>query len=242
MGWKIPVFADLSLCRLRPGFALLALPAVVWAAQAPVQAQDYYPPRYPGIPPAMLAPPPGYQPGFSPNLPPNLPSGLCQNANQAFAEEAEALIVQGIDAERAKYAPGAPPLVEDQELTRIAQRRSCDMGHGADFSHRDAKGRFIAGDMVRAKFGPYGSIGENIMMMGGNMLGRRPYGPEEFARIAVKGWMESPGHRENILNPSYDTSGIGVAFVGDQAFATQVFRGPPSRISRRETRSEVPED
>jgi uncharacterized protein YkwD len=39
--------------------------------------------------------------------------------------------------------------------------------------------------------------------------------------------MKSPGHRENILNPRYDASGIGVAMAGGQAFATQVFRGPP---------------
>ena len=114
----------------------------------------------------------------------------------------------------------------DIDLTRIAQRRSCDMARGmSDFSHTDAQGNFIAGDMVRGSFGPYGSVGENIMEMGGTFT--RVFGPEEFARAAVEGWMKSPGHRENILNPRYDTCGIGVAMAGDMAFATQVFRGPP---------------
>jgi len=163
-------------------------------------------------PPVLLTPPPGAVP--SP----------CQD--QAFAQEAEALIAEGINGERAKFAPAAPPLMPDIGLTRIAQRRSCDMARGdSDFSHTDAEGNFIAGDMVRARFGPYGSVGENIMEMSGTFM--RVFGPEEFARAAVEGWMKSPGHRENILNPRYDASGIGVAMAGGQAFATQVFRGPP---------------
>jgi uncharacterized protein YkwD len=155
--------------------------------------------------------------------PPSTAPALCGN-DETFAQEAEALIAQEIGTQRTKVAPDAPPLMPDIDLTRIAQRRSCDMARGtSDFSHTDAQGNFIAGDMVRARFGPYGSVGENIM----EMSGTRAFGPEEFARVAVEGWMKSPGHRANILNPRYDTSGVGVAMAGDRAFATQVFRGPP---------------
>jgi len=172
-------------------------------------------------PPVLLTPPPA------------APS-LCQSQNQAFAQDAEALIAERINGERAKFAPGAPPLMPDIDLTRIAQRRSCDMARGmSDFSHTNAQGNFIAGDMARARFGPYGAVGENIMEMSGTVqLGRLPFGPEQFAGEAVEGWMESPGHRKNILNPRYDTSGIGVAMVGGQAFATQVFRGPPRVLDK----------
>ena len=166
--------------------------------------------------------------------PPRAAPSLCQNRNQAFAQEAEVLIADGINEERAKFAPDAPPLMPDIDLTRIAQQRSCDMARGmSDFSHTDAEGNFIAADMVHRIFGPYGSVGENIMELAGTVqLGRLPFGPEQFAREAVEGWMESPGHRKNILNPRYDSSGIGVAMVGGQAFATQVFRGPP-RVRER---------
>lgn len=179
-------------------------------------------------PPVLLTPPPGAAP--SP----------CQN--QAFAQEAEALIAEEIGTQRTKFAPDAPPLMPDIDLTRIAQRRSCDMARGmSDFSHTDAQDNFIAADMVHKIFGPYGSVGENIMMMGEERPARAtnaaswrerpdgvpPFSAQQFARVAVEGWMESPGHRENILNPRYDSSGVGVAMVGDRAFATQVFRGPP---------------
>jgi len=170
-------------------------------------------------PPVLLTPPPGIAPS------------LCRSQNQAFAQEAEALIAERIDEERAKFAPGAPPLMPDLDLTRIAQQRSCDMARGmSDFSHTDAEGNFIAADMVHKIFGPYGAVGENIMEMGGTFT--RSFGAEEFAGAAVEGWMKSPGHRENILNPRYDSSGIGVAMAGDRAFATQVFRGPP-RVRER---------
>jgi uncharacterized protein YkwD len=163
-------------------------------------------------PPVLLTPPPSTAPA---------PCG-----NEVFAQQAEALIGEEISTQRTKLAPDAPPLMPDIDLTRIAQRRSCDMARGgSDFSHTDAQGNFIAGDMVRARFGPYGSVGENIMEMSGTFT--RAFGPEEFARVAVEGWMKSPGHRENILNLRYDASGIGVAMVGGQAFATQVFRGSP---------------
>ena len=173
-------------------------------------------------PPVLLTPPPSATPN------------LCQNRNQAFAQEAEVLIADGINEERAKFAPDAPPLMPDIDLTRIAQQRSCDMARGmSDFSHTDAEGNFIAADMVHRIFGPYGSVGENIMELAGTVqFGRLPFSPEQFAREAVEGWMESPGHRKNILNPRYDSSGIGVAMVGGQALATQVFRGPP-RVRER---------
>lgn len=40
----------------------------------------------------------------------------------------------------------------------------------------------------------------------------------------VDSWMNSPGHRANILNPDYDRAGIGVAVDAEEAvYATQNF-------------------
>ena len=38
---------------------------------------------------------------------------------------------------------------------------------------------------------------------------------DEIAERAVTGWMNSPGHRQNILTPRYEIEGIGVAFSAD---------------------------
>ncbi len=49
------------------------------------------------------------------------------------------------------------------------------------------------------------------------------YGIKDFLRAAVKGWMDSPGHKENILG-KYTIGGVGIAFAKDGSFyATQLF-------------------
>jgi len=39
----------------------------------------------------------------------------------------------------------------------------------------------------------------------------------------VQGWMDSPGHRENILRPEYRETGIGVWRTGNTYYFTQLF-------------------
>lgn len=152
-------------------------------------------------------------------------SAICRGGDPVFAEKVEALITARVDDQRARLAPNAPRLRPDPELTRIARARSCDMVHGANFSHTDAKGHFIAGDMVREIIGRYhGTSGENIGTM--QMIGAHRFAPEDFAQATVQAWMESPEHRANILNPAFHLAGVGVANVGNEAFVTQVFYGP----------------
>jgi uncharacterized protein YkwD len=46
---------------------------------------------------------------------------------------------------------------------------------------------------------------------------------DEIASSLVQNWMESPGHRANILDPKYNESGVGVAYVNGYIIATQDF-------------------
>ena len=41
--------------------------------------------------------------------------------------------------------------------------------------------------------------------------------PHEIAEGAADGWMDSPGHRENILSPRYNRVGTGVAVSDDES-------------------------
>lgn len=155
------------------------------------------------------------------------PSRASAQDSWTFERQAEALIAQGINQERAQFAPGAPQFNFNPVLNGIAEARSEDMAHGAAFSHDDTQGRFIARGMIQAHFGPYGRFGENILKIDGLNSASALW----FARQAVIGWMNSPGHRANILDASYDSSGIGVAVVGDHVYATEVFRGPWRRLN-----------
>ena len=47
---------------------------------------------------------------------------------------------------------------------------------------------------------------------------------EELASLVVDGWMNSPGHRQNIVKASYDREGVGVAIsVEEKVYVTQNF-------------------
>jgi uncharacterized protein YkwD len=157
--------------------------------------------------------------------PPPPPARLSRSMPADFNAEAERAIAQALAEERNRFAPGAPPLAAAADLTEIAQSRSQSMADGAPFAHEDAGGHFVAADLVRTRRGPYGFIGENIMEMGSTAA----FSPAAFAKAAVEGWMKSPGHRKNILDPDYTQSGIGVAIRNGTAYATQVFFGPARR-------------
>ncbi|MCU0679067.1 MAG: CAP domain-containing protein [Planctomycetes bacterium] len=45
----------------------------------------------------------------------------------------------------------------------------------------------------------------------------------EIAQAAAQGWMDSPGHRGNILTAAYDETGVGAAYVNGHIIITQVF-------------------
>ncbi|MBI4145701.1 CAP domain-containing protein [Candidatus Woesearchaeota archaeon] len=49
------------------------------------------------------------------------------------------------------------------------------------------------------------------------------YSQDELAEKTVDGWMDSPGHRENILTEGYDAEGIGVAVSDELVYVTQDF-------------------
>ena len=123
--------------------------------------------------------------------------------------------------------PRAPALRNDEQLSRIAETRACELAHsGKPISHLDGNRHFESADIIYSVFGPYGSVAENLMQMdaGGGVLDA-----QAFAKEAADAWLNSPEHRPQILDPRYNLSGVGVARIGGQAIATQVFHGPPRR-------------
>ncbi|NUP40131.1 MAG: stress protein [Streptomyces sp.] len=113
------------------------------------------------------------------------------------------------NAERA--AAGLPPLAPDPNLTVAAQRHSEDMVARDFYSHTAPEGS-QPWDRAAAAGCRHRGIGENIA------CGQRT--PSEV----VRGWMDSPGHRANILKPEFSHIGIGYA-TGSRAgtYWTQLF-------------------
>ncbi|WP_285473108.1 CAP domain-containing protein [Actinoplanes sp. NBRC 101535] len=108
----------------------------------------------------------------------------------------QAEINQLINVERAQH--GCAPLTENKALTAAARTHSSWMAQTGTFSHTgNAGSSFVA----RAKAAGYAKpSAENIA-----------YG-YRTAGAVVQGWMNSTGHRTNILNCKSTTVGIGVVF------------------------------
>lgn len=120
----------------------------------------------------------------------------------------EQKVVDLTNQERAKN--GLPALKVDLTLSKMAREKSRDMSANGYFSHTSPT-YGSPFDMMK-KYGiSYRYAGENIAM------GQRT--PEEV----VKAWMNSEGHRKNILSPNFNY--IGVGYVSQGNYWTQEFIG-----------------
>jgi len=117
-------------------------------------------------------------------------------------------VVRLVNIER--RANGLADLTHDWQLSRVARYKSQDMKDNGYFSHTSPT--YGSPFQMMKSFGiSYRSAGENIA--------RGQATPE----TVVKGWMNSPGHRANILNSSF--THIGVGYVSDGKYWTQMFIG-----------------
>jgi len=104
-------------------------------------------------------------------------------------------IFSRVNAERAAF--DLPDLVWDESAATAAYAHSWDMDARDYFDHVSPDG-LDAGDRMEAAGVEWVAYGENIAMGYQN--------PSEV----VAAWMQSPGHRANILNPSFTHVGVGI--------------------------------
>ena len=132
------------------------------------------------------------------------------------------------------------PLKIEDRLSEVARIHSRDMSSRSFFDHinPDGKGpsdrgrargftcRKYIGDVIAE------GLAENIfqnnlynrVLFKGNEATYDWNTTEDIAQSTVKGWMASPGHRSNILTPSYQREGIGIYIApNDQVLITQLF-------------------
>jgi uncharacterized protein YkwD len=95
------------------------------------------------------------------------------------------------------FAP-APPVRLSGTLDGVAMGHAADMAEHDYFEHEDRSGRTPA-DRVRAAGYREKLVGENIA-----------YGPKTTDEV-VQGWLDSPGHCENIMDPRFAEMGIAYA-------------------------------
>lgn len=111
---------------------------------------------------------------------------------------------------RERAANGCGAVVVNSELAEAARLHSQDQGEHANMSHTGSDGSDFVERARRA--GYRNPIGENVAM-----------GYETPAAV-MDGWMNSSGHRANILNCDAKAMGVGVATGTDgRLYWTQMF-------------------
>ncbi|AGK98730.1 SafA/ExsA family spore coat assembly protein [Clostridium pasteurianum] len=132
------------------------------------------------------------------------------NINDTKAAEAE--VIRLVNIQRSKN--GLQPLTTNWQVGRVARYKSQDMINKHYFSHTSPT--YGSPFNMMETFGiKFSAAGENIAM------GQRT--PAEV----VNAWMNSPGHRANILNPSYTQIGVGLAKDSNgTCYWTQMFIKP----------------
>lgn len=105
-------------------------------------------------------------------------------------------------------------MISDARLVAAAQAHSEDQARRGEMSHVGGDGSSVGVRVDRAGY-PWRSVAENVAL--------GPSTPLE----AMNAWMDSPGHRGNILSASNTQIGIGVAMGADgRLYWTQVFATP----------------
>jgi len=132
----------------------------------------------------------------------NPPAGCEANTDA----DVEAAVLNLVNEERARY--GLDALTLHYQLSAAAGVHTLDMACNNFFSHTGSDGSSPF-DRIKAQGYDYAYAGENLFA--GN-------GVFNDAAQAVAGWMKSPGHRQNILNPQFTEAGVSYIFNPNSKF------------------------
>jgi uncharacterized protein YkwD len=115
---------------------------------------------------------------------------------------------------------GLSTLQLDDALTQAAQHHAEDMLKNGYFSHVSPTGETVRERYLAAGGGSGKYVAENIAQCSNCRADR-----EQIA-LLHQGWMNSPGHRANILAHGLEGFGFGLAADGMHMYAVQTFAGP----------------
>jgi uncharacterized protein YkwD len=178
--------------------ALLAAGVLIfWPQVVPMVNQVFTPPPVRQPPPVL--PPPGVK----------------------YLERVEDLVFDLTN--QARQARGLAPLIKDAELRNVARAYSNDMLVRRFFDHTTPDG--VAFDeRIEDHYRHWVYVvGENIF----SAFGYNPNNSQYLAKEIMDTWMQSPGHRDNLLSPAFTHLGVGVSARNDKIRATQEFVGRP---------------
>jgi uncharacterized protein YkwD len=141
-------------------------------------------------------------------------SATASNAQSSATAEMEHLVYEQINQRRQEA--GLNPLRPNGPLAEVARQYSQRMAEEDFFGHVSPTGDSPAQRVSGANI-PYWIVGENLF------TSTNAPAP---APLSVQSWMDSPGHRANILRSSFTETGVGVWQRGNTFYFTQLFMRP----------------
>lgn len=142
---------------------------------------------------------------------------------EAEIEAVEHDIIERVNAFRAAH--NRAPLVHHPVLSSVAREHSRDMAARGFYGHADPDGVTPNERVARvfARTFLMAGTAENIAYreQGGRAAGSPV--TADLGRHFMEGWINSPGHRANLLREEMTLIGVGVAVSGGRVFATQKF-------------------
>lgn len=151
--------------------------------------------------------------------------GLLSCKTTLSVADFEAEILRLTNIQRAQHQ--LPALLAEEGLSSLARHHAQNMARFDFFEHQDQEGLQVGGR--QKKYYPQlmaKSIGENLAF---HQNSKREYDPAEI----VEGWMNSPGHRENILSKDFSHLGVAVLLTGDKLYSVQNFAYPIVKLQSK---------
>jgi len=213
-----------------PEVTIITTPAVPEVTAVPANSTTTVSPMKMTVP-ATSAPHGTVTPTVAGSPPFPTPAGPAQGDSYTISEGDLAGQIHTL-INRQRAANGLNGLGTDAALVNLALNHSEDMAANNYFAHENPAGQDptargeSAGYICRKDYGSYYTYGiaENIFQNNRYSAvtyysdGRYVYdwnAPDTIAQSTVDGWMNSPGHRKNILTATFDREGIGVAIAND---------------------------
>ena len=122
----------------------------------------------------------------------------------------------------AREAEGLEPLARDERLAAAARSHAEDMAARDYYAHASPEGDTVRDRFLAEGGGRWRLVSENIARCRNCPT---PAGNERV-RAFQEGWMESPEHRESILDPGLERFGFAMSSDEDVVYGVQTFAGP----------------
>lgn len=141
----------------------------------------------------------------------------------------EQLILQRTNAIREKS--GLSPVSDNSIPARFAAQHSRDMGVYNFYDHTGPNGTTAKKRINRISDACGGAAAENIhrapleptVYIYNTTQTITPYNETQLAEYAVQGWMNSPPHRQNMLDARWNRAGVGVYVSDEEIYMTIIF-------------------